>query len=106
MSKLLEAIRCILRGEIYLSGAMTTRLLSRSLQGVQDERDDPLASLSDRELEVLQLFGEGHSRREIADALRVSVKTVETHRSNLMKKLHLTSAAELTRYALYWVSRP
>ena len=100
---LLHALRRVLDGEIYVSGRMATRLVRSVVQGRSSE-DSPLTSLSDRELEVLQFIGRGLSTRQIADTLHLSIKTVETHRANIMRKLHLSHATELVRYAVHWVN--
>ncbi len=106
MSEVLMALRKILQGEIYLSTQMTTRLLRKTFKGGQEASAHPLAALSDRELEVLQLMGQGCNRHDITTSLHISIKTVETHRSHLMDKLHLENMTELTRYALYWSTDP
>ncbi|GIX49665.1 MAG: DNA-binding response regulator [Candidatus Tectimicrobiota bacterium] len=103
---LLQAVRQVLRGELYLSPRMASRLLAAFVQGRPAPVVSPLQRLSDRELEVFRLLGQGYSTRQVAAALHVSVKTVETHRAHLMKKLHLASAAELLRYATQWVNHP
>jgi DNA-binding NarL/FixJ family response regulator len=100
---LLHALRRVLDGEIYVSGRMATRLVRSVVQGRSAE-DSPLVRLSDRELEVLQFIGRGLSTRQIADTLHLSIKTVETHRANIMRKLHLGHATELVRYAVHWVN--
>ena len=103
MDDLLKAIRQVLYGEIYLSTQMASRLLRTAVQGSRNA-DTGLTRLSDRELDVLALLGQGYNRRQIAEALHLSVKTVEAHRAHLMEKLHLASALELTRYAMYWLT--
>ncbi len=99
---LLLAIREVLQGGIYVSPQMRAKLLSQAVGGASQAEDTPLDRLSDRELEVFQLLGQGYNRGQIADALHISVKTVEAHRSQLRKKLHLNNSAELARYALSW----
>ena len=98
--KLIEAMRRVLRGEIALSEKVTGRLLE-TFSG-RKIMDSPLEGLSDRELEVFQLIGQGKTMKEIADALHLSPKTIEVHRSNIREKLHITSAAELISYAARW----
>lgn len=98
--KLIEAMRRVLRGEIAVSEKMTGRLLE-TFSG-RKTMDSPLEGLSDRELEVFQLIGQGKTMKEIADELHLSPKTIEVHRSNIRKKLHITSAAELVAYAARW----
>ena len=99
----MRAIRKILTGEIYLSKAMNDRMLRK----LAEPHATPLASeieqLSDRELEVYRLLGQGRGTRQIAEELHLSVSTVETYRSNIKDKLHLASAPELVRHAVEWV---
>jgi len=97
----LNAIRAVLAGEISVSPALTQRLVRRAVDGRMAPMD-PSRSLSDRELEVLFRIGRGESSMEIAGALHISVKTVETHRAKLRRKLALRTGAELTRYAVAW----
>ena len=98
--RLIEAMRRVLRGEIAVSEKMTGRLLE-TFSG-RKTMDSPLEGLSDRELEVFQLIGQGKTMKEIADELHLSPKTIEAHRSNIREKLHVTSAAELVAYAARW----
>ncbi len=100
------AIRQILAGGIYLSQEIKDSLLKQHLgSGPQPDPADPASSLTCRELEVFRLVGEGMQPREIGDALCLSVKTIETHRLNIRRKLGLRNAAELTRLAVKWVHR-
>ena len=98
--KLIAAIRRVLRGEIAVSEKMTGRLLE-TFSG-RKVMDSPLGGLSDRELEVFQLIGQGKTMKEIGDQLHLSPKTVEVHRSHIREKLKITSAAELISYAARW----
>ena len=97
---LLVAIKRVLDGEIYVSEQMSSRLLNWFVRGARPE-GSPLERLSDRELEVFRFLGQGSTTREIAEALHLSVKTVETHRAHIMDKLNLGSATELLRYAVH-----
>lgn len=98
--KLLVAIRRVLAGEIYVSERMTTRIL-RQVAGAEAETlGVPFERLSDRELEVFRLLGQGRSTRQIAERLNLSVKTIQTYREHLMQKLDLASATELVRRAV------
>jgi DNA-binding NarL/FixJ family response regulator len=101
--KLIEAIRRVLQGEIYLSDSMTARMLKKLATGSPAQELSPLEMLSARELEVFRLIGRGTATREIADQLQVSVKTVDAHRANIKKKLELKSGAELVQRAIKWV---
>jgi len=101
----LQAIRTVLRGEIYVSEQMMERVLHRISGRRRDAHASPLEALTDRELQVLRLLGEGRTTREVADTLHRSVKTVETHRANIMKKLDLENATQLLHRAIVWVER-
>lgn len=100
--KLLIAIRRILRGEVYLSDRLTNRILHRFVRGSAPSVDSPLSNLSDRELEVFRLIGEGHATRQIADELHISIKTVESYQAHIKEKLSLRSARELLQHAIKW----
>jgi len=101
-SVILEAIRTILAGKIYVSEAMRERLLENSFRS-RDERTTVEERLSDRELEVLMHIGKGCGATEIASILNLSVKTVNVHQDHLKKKLGIEGAAELRKYAVRWV---
>ena len=100
--KVLTAIRRILRGEVYLSERLANRMLRHFVCGAASSKDSPLANLSDRELEVFRLIGEGHGTRQIADELNVSVKTVESYQAHIKEKLSLRNARELVQHAIEW----
>ena len=100
--KVLVAIRRILDGEVYLSEAMSKKLLQQFIDGVPPLLESRVAALSDRELEVFRLIGEGRSTREIAEELRLSVKTVETYQAHIKEKLALKSGRELIQHAIQW----
>lgn len=97
-SELIYAIHAVMRGDLYIHSAMTRALLSNPPKE-QPDVPDAAEELTPRELEVLRLIAEGHTNRQIADLLSLSVRTVESHRSNLMEKLNLHSRVELVRYA-------
>ena len=97
--RLVAAIRKVSKGEVFLSEAMSSLLL-KQLSGRPAPGERPaVAALSNRELEVLRLLGQGRGTREIANLLKLSVKTVETHRTKLKDKLGVRSATELVAYA-------
>lgn len=100
-SELVGAIRAVYNGEAVLSPAITRLLLEDYLnrESFTQEKDDPNA-LSSREREVLQLIAEGKTSREIAEILNLSVKTVQSHRTNLMQKLDLHDRGDLIKYAI------
>jgi DNA-binding NarL/FixJ family response regulator len=101
--RLIEAIRRVMEGKIYLSSYMTERMLCRSVGSANYSEKPPIESLSDRELEVFQLIGQGETTRQIADKLHLSPKTVETYRENIKHKMNLENATELTQHAVQWV---
>ena len=98
--KLIEAMRRVLRGEI----AVSERVASRVLETFSGRKTmaSPLGGLSDRELEVFQLIGQGRTMKEIGAALHLSPKTIEVHRAHIRQKLRIKSAAELVAYAARW----
>lgn len=98
--KLIDAMRRVLRGEIAVSEKVTGRLLE-TFSGRKTIRSS-LEDLSDRELEVFQLIGQGKTMKEIGAALCLSPKTIEVHRAHIREKLRITSAAELVAYAARW----
>ena len=100
--KVLVAVRRILDGEIYLSSRMSNKLLQQYLTGQTAETDSRMAALSDRELEVFRLIGEGLGTRQIADALHLSMKTVESYQAHLKEKLSLRTGRELMQHAIQW----
>jgi two-component system response regulator NreC len=98
---LLDAIRTVARGEVFLDPAATKTLLKGYLGRVRSGDELDLGEvLSDREREVVKLTAEGHTAQQAADILSLSPKTVETYRHRAMQKLGLTNRAELVRYAL------
>ena len=101
--KLMDAIRQVLSGRIYVSERMSARILEVFSGNRSTSESSPLGRLTDREFEVFQLIGEGRSTREIAGRLHLSIKTVEVHRANIKGKLKINSAAELARQAVRWV---
>lgn len=98
--ELIEAIVAIQRGEIFFSRSVREKVLHEYIEWVRERNDSAYSPLSAREREVLQLLAEGKSTKETAGALNISVKTVESHRKQIMDKLGLYSIAELTKYAI------
>jgi DNA-binding NarL/FixJ family response regulator len=98
---LLLAVRQVLQGDLYLSPGLEKKLMKRVLSGSSCPLD-PLDRLSDRELEVFGLIGQGKTSREIAKLLFLSVKTIESHRANLKEKLGLKKAIELVQQAIHF----
>jgi DNA-binding NarL/FixJ family response regulator len=97
---LVEACRAAIRGKPFLYPGAITSLIRGYLDQTQEGRARAGRTITDREEEVLKLVAEGHSSKEIADLLVISVKTVERHRANLLQKLGLRDRLELTRYAI------
>jgi len=97
--KMIQAIRRVLSGQIYMSEEMTERMLEQRYNGVTDNQV-PMETLSDRELEVFQLIGKGETTSKIAKFLHRSVKTVETYRSRIKEKLNLKDNMQLIRHAM------
>jgi DNA-binding NarL/FixJ family response regulator len=100
--RVLIAIRRILSGEVYVSDRMANRMLHQMVGGTQTQAGSPIADLSDRELEVFRLIGEGHGTRQIAEELHISVKTVESYQAHIKGKLSLKNARELVQRAIQW----
>ena len=100
--KVLVAVRRILNGEVYLSERMSNKMLQQYIGGAPSTIQSRIASLSDRELEVFRLIGEGRATREIAEELHLSVKTVETYQAHIKDKLVLRSGRELIQHAIQW----
>lgn len=101
--KVLTALRRVLGGAVYLSDAMASRLLSQFVAGDAAGGGSPVDRLSDRELEVFRLIGQGLGTGEIAHRLHLSPKTIETHRAHIKAKLGLDSATDLLRQAIRFV---
>ena len=99
--RIIQAIRTVLSGKVYLSQAMTERMLSGMVDADGNKRD--IESLSNRELQVFELIGQGVATSQIAEQLNLSIKTIETHQAHIKKKLGLSSAHELTQRAIRWV---
>ena len=99
--ELVRAIREVMKGKKYLSPDIAQGVVDAYVEISSSMSANPaFVVLTDREREALQLIAEGKSTKEVADALSVSVKTIETHRHNIMEKLNLHSVAELTKYAI------
>lgn len=98
--ELIEAIRSVRSGNAYLHPAAQRRLMDEYLGNLKQGEADMYQLLSDREKEVLTLIAKGYSNKEIGEQLVISVKTVETHKSNLMEKLQMKTRPELVAYAL------
>ncbi len=98
-----DAIFKVLAGDIFLSEKMSTSVLARLLLGKKDEPASPVEQLSDRELEVFQMLGQGKSSREIAQDLNLTIPTIHSFRNRIKEKLQFRNSTELTLHAMQWV---
>jgi DNA-binding NarL/FixJ family response regulator len=99
--KVVDAIREVLQGNVYLSKELTELFAQKFISGGTGEAS-PISQLSDRELEVFRFIGQGYETREIAETLQVNIKTVQTYCTRIKDKLNLSSGAELLREAIRW----
>lgn len=102
--KIVNAIRRVLEGKYYVSDHIASRMFSQMTKSGTQAEKSPVERLTDRELEVFELIGDGLSMQQIAERLELSPKTVETYRGRMKKKLDIDSAQQLTHYAVRWVS--
>ena len=100
--KVIPAIRQILEGKLCVSEAIAAAMTAQFVEGKTLATSSPVGQLSDRELEVFEWLGQGRTTRQIAETLRVSVKTVQAHCARIKEKLNLSSATELLREAVRW----
>jgi len=101
--RILDAIRCVLEGDLYLSTQMKEKMLHRLVRSKKNEVVFSIDTLSDREMEVFQLIGNGFGTREIAEKLNLSIKTIDSYREHLKLKLRLDNGPDLVRHAIQWV---
>ena len=99
------ALREALNGGRYLSPVIAAQLQHNGPDGQTPSTEDPISLLTDREFEIFELIGKGHEVREISDALGLSPKTVETHRTNIKEKLRLKNARQVARLAVQWLGQ-
>jgi DNA-binding NarL/FixJ family response regulator len=104
LDRVMSAIRQVLRGDLYVSPSMSGRMIEEFVQG-SSSGNSIADKLTDRELEILQLIGQGHGVQQIARELNLSAKTVETHRAHIKEKLNFQTARELARFAVQWVDQ-
>lgn len=105
--KVVEAIHCVLNGKIYLSPRMSEKLLIRFVGSPLPDRESPVERLSDRELAVYQMIGQGLGTRDIAERMHISPKTVQSYRARIKDKLQLGNSSDLLQHAVLWThSRP
>jgi DNA-binding NarL/FixJ family response regulator len=105
VEEVLTAIRTILAGEVYLSSQMSARLVRKMVGGSPEATASVAGKLSNRELQVFELIGHGYGSRNIAARLNLSVKTIDTHRENIKRKLNLSGTTELHQHAFLFVQR-
>jgi len=103
---LIEAIRVVSEGEVFLSREMASQILNKVARGESSEPSFPIEEFTDRELAVFQMLGEGHSIEEIQDRLNLARKTVETYRRRAKEKLGFDSVSKLLQFAVQWASAP
>ena len=101
--KILQAVRQVLNGQIYISEKMASRMVHKMVLGRTDSPQSPIERLTDRELEVFQLIGRGQGTRRIAEELHLGVKTVESYRARIKEKLKLEDGTQLLQHAIQWV---
>lgn len=101
---ILTAITRVRQDKLFFSEALTNRLMHRAVSRSTETRESPIAALSNRELEILTLIGQGQTTDQIAHRLHLSQNTIGTHRERLKKKLNLKSSAELTHFATLWIA--
>lgn len=100
----LVALRRVLGGGVYLSDRMANKMLVRFVGGERPAQGFLIDRLSDRELEVFRLIGQGHGTRRIAEQLHLSIKTVESYREHIKEKMMLRGANELVQHAVQWLA--
>jgi len=100
--KIIEGIRTVLAGQLYVSEKIAAMMAEKFVEGRTAASASPIEQLSNRELEVFQLLGLGHSTRQIADHLHVGFKTVQAYNARIKEKLKLVNATELLREAMRW----
>jgi DNA-binding NarL/FixJ family response regulator len=100
--KLLTAIRHVLGGQTYISEELNQIILDKLSRSGQNPKEASIDRLSDRELEVFRLIGQGYGTRQISEHLHMSMKTVETHRERIRAKLNFDSTFELVQHAIHW----
>jgi DNA-binding NarL/FixJ family response regulator len=102
-SMVVDALRKIMSGEIYLSPEVSQQLLADGVNGTHGSFAHPMSRLTDRELQVFELIGQGKTTRAMARTLKLSAHTIETYRERIRTKLNITSGADLTFRAILWV---
>ena len=104
-TQVIDAIKTVVKGEIYLSEAEKKRINNDIFQEASKESFDLISTLSDRQLQIFTLIGKGIGTVEIANKLNLSIKTIDTHKENIKAKLHCASSGELRQMAIEWTNR-
>lgn len=104
-TQVIDAIKTVVKGEIYLSEAEKKRINNDISQESSKESFDLISTLSDRQLQIFTLIGKGIGTVEIANKLNLSIKTIDTHKENIKAKLHCASSGELRQMAIEWTNR-
>src|SRR5258708_35952103 len=105
LQHVINAVRRVLDGRIFVSPRFGEKLIFKAVHGSDSGSHSPVDRLSDRELEVLMMLGNGHNTKSIAQELNLSVKTIETHRAHIKEKVAFTDANDMVRLAVDWVAR-
>lgn len=100
----LTALRRVLEGGTYVSPEVSSRMIDKLARGSGPSATSPVEPLSNRELQIVQMIGQGRSTREIADALNLSIKTVESHRQRIKSKLGIGTSSQLVQFAASWAA--
>ncbi len=100
---IISAIRTIMNDELYLSDAVSKRIIDKLVRGSADTAGISVEQLSNREFEIFQMIGNGFSTKEMARKLNLSIYTVESHKKNIKEKLKLKNSSDLAKYAIQWV---
>jgi DNA-binding NarL/FixJ family response regulator len=103
LDKVLVAIRRVLAGEIFVSEKIATSMLEKLVSSEDKAVSSPIGLLSNRELTVFQMIGQGYKTNQIAEKLHLSIKTIESYRAHIKEKLKLTDGTDLLKYAIQWV---
>ena len=99
------AIRKVLSGNVHISEKMATLMVSKLVKGEQDQIPSPLEALSDRELEVFRMLGQGKGTREIAQEMNVALPTISSFKNRIKEKLNFKNSTEMILYAMQWFQK-
>jgi DNA-binding NarL/FixJ family response regulator len=102
-AKVIEGVRKVLAGQVFVSAQIAAKVMQKFAGGAGTSEEPSVSSLTDRELQIFQLIGQGLPTREIAQQLHISPKTVDSHREHIKRKLQLDTANDLARHAIQWV---